>query len=93
MIGSEDLYWNEKYNLEERQTQIYYQNLNWLALRPSTVYKPKLIMDGDQWCALFGDNIQEGVCGFGKSPEKAMLDFDREWDKELKQIPIKELFN
>ena len=52
--------------------------------RPSTVYKPKLMVDGNQWMALFGDNIQEGVCGWGNSPAEAYVDFDREWNDALK---------
>ncbi len=47
--------------------------------RPSAVYRPKLYMDGDQWCALYGDDIQTGVCGFGGTPHKAMSEFDAAW--------------
>ena len=28
--------------------------------------------DGDQWCALYGENLQEGVAGFGRTPAEAM---------------------
>lgn len=31
--------------------------------------------DGDQWCVLLGPNIQEGICGFGKTPMNAISDF------------------
>ena len=31
------------------------------------------------WCALYGDNLQDGVAGFGRSPEEAMADFDKNW--------------
>lgn len=48
-------------------------------LRPSMRLKPRIFQDGDQWCALLGDNLQEGVAGFGYSPEKAYLAFDKEW--------------
>ena len=48
---------------------------------PHVVYKPKLSKDGDQWCALLGDNIQEGVCGFGDTPADAMWQFDAAWSK------------
>ena len=46
---------------------------------PSVLYRPKLYIDGNMWCALYGDDIQSGVCGFGKSPGKAMDDFNRNW--------------
>ena len=38
--------------------------------------------DGDQWCFLFGDNLQEGVCGFGDTPYKAMIDFNKNFESE-----------
>jgi hypothetical protein len=44
--------------------------------RPSAVFKPKLGRDGNQWCFLLGDNLQEGVVGFGDTPEKAAVAFD-----------------
>jgi len=52
-------------------------------LRPSTVHKPKLFKDGNMWCALYGINLQEGVAGFGKSPEYAMIAFDKEWNMDI----------
>lgn len=44
---------------------------------PSEKYKPQLSIDGDMWCALYGENLQDGVAGFGKSPQLAMDDFDK----------------
>lgn len=48
-------------------------------LRPCNIKKPRVFKDGDQWCALLGVNIMEGVCGFGDTPEAACVAFDREW--------------
>lgn len=45
--------------------------------------RPKLFMDGSSWCALYGENLMEGVAGFGKSPAEAMADFDRNWNKKI----------
>jgi len=53
---------------------------------PSAIYNPKLFIDGDQWCALYGDNIQDGVAGFGKSPQKAIEAFNKAWSAELDKI-------
>lgn len=50
--------------------------------RPSVLYRPALSADGDQWCALLGDNIQMGVAGFGNTPADAMADFDMAFLKE-----------
>ena len=47
--------------------------------------KPKIFIDGDKYCVLYGENIQEGICGFGESPYKAILDFNREWNKPIKE--------
>lgn len=52
--------------------------------RPAVIWKPKLFIDGNQWCALFGENLQDGVAGFGDSPANAMWDFDKAWDTKLK---------
>ena len=35
----------------------------------------KLSKDGNMYCFLWGDNIQEGVCGFGETIFKAAWDF------------------
>lgn len=51
--------------------------------RPSAVFRPSLSVDGNQWCALYGANLQEGVAGFGDSPADAMWDFDRNWHAKL----------
>lgn len=52
--------------------------------RVSFILKPRLSIDGNQWCALYGDNLQDGVAGFGDSPEDAYRDFDRNWTKPLR---------
>lgn len=45
--------------------------------------KPTIQLDGNEWCVLLGDNLQEGVAGFGKSPRLAVLDFNKNWYKEM----------
>lgn len=47
--------------------------------RPFMLLKPKMYPDGNQWCALYGENLQEGVSGFGDTPHKASIQFDVEW--------------
>lgn len=46
---------------------------------PHIEMKPKIYLDGDKWCALYGEDLQRGVCGFGDSPYEAMNDFDKSW--------------
>ena len=45
--------------------------------RPAITMRPRLFPDGNQWCALYGENVQEGLAGFGDTPEMAMLDYDK----------------
>ena len=53
--------------------------------RPFVLLKPRMFMDGNQWCALYGEDLQSGVAGFGKSPYLAAQEFDAEWIKKLEQ--------
>lgn len=48
---------------------------------PSVLYRPSLSIDGNKWCALYGENLQDGVAGFGDSPAQAMADFDKSWHR------------
>jgi len=49
------------------------------AARPFYLLRPRVFPDGNQWCALYGDDLQSGVCGFGNTPAKAADAFDKEW--------------
>lgn len=40
----------------------------------------KLYKDGNQWCCLYGENLQVGIAGFGETPHKAVLDFNKAFD-------------
>lgn len=46
-------------------------------------------MDGDQWCALYGENLQEGTAGFGDTISDALhqLAFKLE-HQELNEKPV-----
>ena len=73
MSQDESLLYQEKIGLLIEQREF-----NLVAL-----LKPKIFIDGNMWCVLYGDNIQEGVCGFGKSPAKAIYEFNKAWHKEI----------
>jgi hypothetical protein len=47
--------------------------------RPSVLFRPSLTKDGNMWCALYGEDIQIGVAGFGDTPDAAMREFDKAW--------------
>ncbi|KKL87484.1 hypothetical protein LCGC14_1934270 [marine sediment metagenome] len=80
---------NDKAEAAFRSMQSAYQidGFNYAAAErmgtPSFMLKPRLCIDGNKWSALFGDNIQEGVCGFGDSPDEAYVDFDKSWYMKL----------
>lgn len=42
-----------------------------------SVLKPKIFQDGTAWCALYGDDLATGIAGFGPTPAKALLAFDK----------------
>ena len=50
--------------------------------RPSVLYRPRIYIDGNRWCALYGDNLKDGVVGFGDCPAEAMASFDEAWRSE-----------
>jgi hypothetical protein len=40
---------------------------------------PKFSKDGNLYCYLYGDNLQEGIAGFGDTPYMAAVDFVNEF--------------
>lgn len=59
------------------------RDLSAVITSPNVIYKPRLYVDGSQWCAIYGENLQDGVAGFGDSPSLAMVDFDKSWYQKL----------
>lgn len=50
-----------------------------LSERPAYWLRPALKREGKKWFVLYGDNIQDGVAGFGDTPDEAFADFDKRW--------------
>jgi hypothetical protein len=48
----------------------------------------KLSLDGNRWCALFGDNLQDGVAGFGDTPNDAVAEFESEFKTSHDRPPV-----
>ena len=69
-MATEQDYWNQMYSNACEQSS------------PALMWKPRLFIAGNQWCALYGDNLQDGVAGFGDTPDKAMRNFDLNWNKQ-----------
>ena len=45
--------------------------------------KPSLKKDGNQWCVLYGEDLQVGIAGFGNSPHLAIMDFNAQWYESI----------
>ena len=64
-------------------TAAAFQEAAYEQMRPCILLKPALKIDGNQWCALYGDNLQDGIAGFGNSPSDAMHAFDKNYHTNL----------
>jgi len=71
----EQLLHDERLVFESKMNLIYDETVIMLVQRLGA----KITKDGDEYCCLYGDNIQEGICGFGKNPYLAALDFRKEF--------------
>ena len=58
-------------------------------MRPSVLYRPSIGLDGTKWCVLYGEDLMNGVSGFGDTPAEAMLAFDQAWWKEKTPAAIR----
>ena len=76
MSEKEHFEWQRSYNLFNASVET--QEFNLVAL-----LKPRIFIDGDHWCVLWGENLQDGIAGFGKSPVHAVYDFNKAWHKAL----------
>lgn len=56
--------------------------------RPSVLYRPQIRRHEDQWCAFYGNNMDSGVCGFGRTPANAMEAFDRAWSQRVGRVTV-----
>ncbi len=58
------------------------QNTAAAGRAPHVLMRPSLVPDGNKWSALYGNNLMDGVGGFGDTPEEAMADFDKNWSNQ-----------
>ena len=77
-------------------TNLYIQGLAEAQVVEASEYnlmallKPKIFIDGDHWCVLYGQNIQDGVAGFGRTAFEAVLAFNAAWHVPAIKEPIPE---
>ncbi len=64
-----------KQTLESPSSQTMIKSLNNYKLGVSNIiYQVSIAKDGNLWCALIGQNLQDGVSGFGESVQEALRD-------------------
>jgi hypothetical protein len=51
-------------------------------LRPFYLVNPKFFKDGDMFGFLYGEDLQNGICAFGKTADEASRNFDIAWLNE-----------
>jgi len=73
--NAEETMWAGKVGQSRFNAAIEAEEMNLFA-----ILKPKLFKDGNQWCALYGKDLQEGIAGFGDTPRLAIYDFNKQWD-------------
>lgn len=65
-------------NQSKHNAAIESEEMNLVAL-----LRPRVFLDGNKWCVLYGENIMEGIAGFGDSPILAVYDFNKAWRREV----------
>lgn len=65
-------------DMRHRVVDINFERACFLS-RPSVMFGLVPVLDGNAWSVLHGTNLQEGVAGFGDSPDAAMAAFDKAW--------------
>ena len=60
--------------LQEQIASVGYE-----MMRASVLYRPTISLDGNCYCALYGEDLMSGCAGFGETMAAAMADFDKNW--------------
>lgn len=88
-MNLEENYWSTKTQAEiallEQKLRLIDTELDFSIIRLTGA---KVTQDGNQYCCLYGDNLHDGIAGYGDTPYKAVLAFNNEWNKS--PITIKE---
>lgn len=60
------------------------EDITWAMTKPSVLYQLslKISIDGDMYCVLLGEDLVQGVAGFGPTLEAAMKDFDKRFEEQ-----------
>jgi hypothetical protein len=84
---TEQEYWMNRVNQDTVNGNLIFEaQMNYWAAKKDYIIvealKPKIMPDGDKWVCLYGSDLQEGVAGFGDTPNEAILDFNQAFYKK-----------
>ncbi len=51
---------------------------------PSALQRPRLMLRGSSWIALFGSTLQDGIAGIGQTVDAALRAFDAQYSASSK---------
>lgn len=71
--------------LQEQIASVGYE-----MMRPSVLFRPTINLDGNCYCALYGEDLMSGCAGFGETMAEAMTDFDRNWHEQKAPVVKRE---
>jgi len=74
-IESSQRQWNETLQHQEKMNILVEQ----VEYNKFMMLKPKVSIDGNQYCVLYGDDLQTGIAGFGNTLYLAILDFNQKF--------------
>ena len=60
-------------------------NIEYDLHRASVLFRPKMMQEGNQWMALYGEDLATGFAAFGDSPALAMEAFDKAWNEKMER--------
>ena len=87
-MNNEQLLQNESSKRQYHQDLEHESRMSFLVQQEEyglfSLLKPRICVDGNQWCCLYGENIQDGIAGFGDTPYLAILDWNKEFHKSKK---------
>jgi len=71
--------WNETLLQQERLGIVIEQ----AEYNKFVMLNPKVSIDGNQYCVLYGEDLQSGIAGFGDTIYLAILDFNKQFYKPI----------
>lgn len=78
-IESSQRQWNDNHLFQQELEVVYEKQLyNLFAM-----LRPKVTKDGNKYCVLYGNDLQDGIAGFGDTIHLAILDFNQQFHKPI----------